>query len=375
MQTRTLGRTGRTVSVIGLGTWQLGADWGEVDEDDALAVLDAARRRRASPSSTPPTSTATAAASSSSAAGSRRTPTRASRSPPRWAAGCRRSPRTTRSTTSAPGPTARARTSASTRSTSCSCTARRPPCTPTTRVYDALDTLVEEGAIAAYGVSVETCDEALAAIARPHVASVQIILNAFRLKPLDEVLPAAARGRRRHHRARAARVAACSRASTRATRRSPRTTTAPTTGTARRSTWARRSRASTTRRACARRPEFAELARQAAPDATAAQVALAWIVQQPGVSSVIPGARNAEQARANAAAGSLRSCRTRFDAAVRELLRPGDPRVGARALVAPRVGADRWEHRASVAERTLGRPAFWQSVANASTALKCIPQA
>ena len=41
MQTRTLGRTGRTVSVIGLGTWQLGADWGEVDEADALAVLDA----------------------------------------------------------------------------------------------------------------------------------------------------------------------------------------------------------------------------------------------------------------------------------------------------------------------------------------------
>ena len=43
MQTRTLGRTGRTVSAIGLGTWQLGADWGEVDEADALAVLDASR--------------------------------------------------------------------------------------------------------------------------------------------------------------------------------------------------------------------------------------------------------------------------------------------------------------------------------------------
>ena len=41
MQQRTLGRTGRTVSVIGLGTWQLGADWGEVTEADALAVLAA----------------------------------------------------------------------------------------------------------------------------------------------------------------------------------------------------------------------------------------------------------------------------------------------------------------------------------------------
>ena len=48
-----------------------------------------------------------------------------------------------------------------------------------------------EERIAAYGVSVETCDQALAAIGRPGVASVQIILNAFRRKPLDQVLPAA----------------------------------------------------------------------------------------------------------------------------------------------------------------------------------------
>ena len=58
--------------------------------------------------------------------------------------------------------------------------------------YDALDALVADGSIAAYGLSVETCDQALAAIARPGVASIQIILNALRLKPLDQVLPAAA---------------------------------------------------------------------------------------------------------------------------------------------------------------------------------------
>ncbi|KPC72211.1 aldo/keto reductase, partial [Thermoactinomyces vulgaris] len=51
--------------------------------------------------------------------------------------------------------------------------------------------LVDEGRIAAYGVSVETCDEALTAIARPGTASVQIMLNPFRLKPLEAVLPAA----------------------------------------------------------------------------------------------------------------------------------------------------------------------------------------
>jgi Zn-dependent peptidase ImmA (M78 family)/transcriptional regulator with XRE-family HTH domain len=50
---------------------------------------------------------------------------------------------------------------------------------------------VAEQRIAAYRVSVETCDQALTVIARPGVASVQIILNAFRRKPLDQVLPAA----------------------------------------------------------------------------------------------------------------------------------------------------------------------------------------
>lgn len=40
MDTRPLGRTGRTVSVVGLGTWQLGADWGEVSAADASAVLE-----------------------------------------------------------------------------------------------------------------------------------------------------------------------------------------------------------------------------------------------------------------------------------------------------------------------------------------------
>jgi len=58
-------------------------------------------------------------------------------------------------------------------------------------VYDALDTLVAEERIAADGVSAETGEQALTAMARPGTASVQIILNAFRLKPLDQVLPTA----------------------------------------------------------------------------------------------------------------------------------------------------------------------------------------
>lgn len=42
MEQRELGRTGRSVSVVGQGTWQLGGDWGEVREEDAFGVLDAA---------------------------------------------------------------------------------------------------------------------------------------------------------------------------------------------------------------------------------------------------------------------------------------------------------------------------------------------
>jgi aryl-alcohol dehydrogenase-like predicted oxidoreductase len=36
-----------------------------------------------------------------------------------------------------------------------------------------------------------------------------------------------------------------------------------------------------------------------------AQFALRWIIDQPAVTVVIPGARNADQARANAAAAAL----------------------------------------------------------------------
>jgi len=39
MRSATTPRLVRSVSVIGLGTWQLGADWGEVSEADARAVL------------------------------------------------------------------------------------------------------------------------------------------------------------------------------------------------------------------------------------------------------------------------------------------------------------------------------------------------
>ena len=52
-------------------------------------------------------------------------------------------------------------------------------------VFAALDDLTAAGKIAFYGVSVEKVEEALKAIEYPQVQSVQIIFNAFRLRPTE----------------------------------------------------------------------------------------------------------------------------------------------------------------------------------------------
>jgi len=57
--------------------------------------------------------------------------------------------------------------------------------------YDALRRLKSEGRILHWGVSVETVDEAMLAIAQPDCATVQIIFNMLRTKPARDFLPAA----------------------------------------------------------------------------------------------------------------------------------------------------------------------------------------
>ena len=168
-------------------------------------------------------------------------------------------------------------------------------------VFDALDTLVQEKRIAAYGVSVETCDQALRAIARPGVATVQIILNMLRHKPVTEVLPAAA----------AAGVGIIARVPLASGLLSGRYDEHTEFAADDHRTYNRHGEAFdvgetfsgvdyATGLEAVRR-----LAPLAPPGATTAQFALRWILDQPGVSVVIPGARNAAQARANAAAAAL----------------------------------------------------------------------
>ena len=189
MEQRTLGRTGRQVGVVGLGTWQLGADWGDVDEEQALATLRAAVESGITFFDT---------ADVYGDGRSERLVGRLLKEHPEVMVATKMGRRVPQDPSAYTLENFRAWNDRSRQNLgvdTIDLVQLHCPPTPvysTDAVFDALDTLVEEGRIAAYGVSVETCEEALTAIARPGVATVQIILNAFRLKPLERVLPAAA---------------------------------------------------------------------------------------------------------------------------------------------------------------------------------------
>ncbi|MFF7192326.1 aldo/keto reductase [Streptomyces sp. NPDC008079] len=314
MEQRILGRTGRKVSVVGLGTWQLGADWGEVREADAFAVLDAA------------VASGVTFFDTADVYGDGRSEQFIGRYlKQRPDAGVFVATKMGRRAEQVPenyvlanflawNDRSRANLGVDTLDLV------QLHCPPTAvyssdEMYDALDTLVARGRVAAYAVSVETCEQALTAIARPGVASVQIILNPFRLKPLEAVLPAAAE-------AGVGIVARVPLASGLLTGKYTRDTVFAADD---HRTYNRHGEAfdqgetfsgvdfETGLDAAA---EFAALAPEGA---TPAQTALRWIIQQPGVSSVIPGARDVAQARANAAAAALPPLTDATLDAVREL--------------------------------------------------------
>jgi aryl-alcohol dehydrogenase-like predicted oxidoreductase len=320
MEQRTLGRTGREVSVVGLGTWQLGADWGEVSEDDALAVLQASVDAGVTFFDT---------ADVYGDGRSEQVIGRFLKSHPEITVATKLGRRAEQVPESYTLENFRAWTDRSRANLDVdTLDLVQLHCPPSAvidadRTYDDLDRLVEEGAIAAYGVSVETAAQALSAIARPHVASVQIILNAFRLKPLDEVLPAA----------QSAGVGIIARVPLASGLLSGKYDEHTTFASDDHRTYNRDGSAFDVGETFSgvdyevgvrAAQEFSALVGDL--DATPAQAAIAWIVQQPGVTTVIPGARNADQARANAAAGAggplpgevLDGVRRIYDASFRE---------------------------------------------------------
>jgi aryl-alcohol dehydrogenase-like predicted oxidoreductase len=300
MQTRQLGRTGRQISIVGLGCWQLGGDWGEVGDSDAMAVLHAA------------VDAGVTFLDTADVYGDGRSETLIGRLlAERPDAGLtvatkmgrRADPHVPEAFTLVAfrGWTDRSRRNLGVERLDL-VQLHGPPTAVFSddRVFDALDTLVEEGAIAAYGVSVETCDEALTAIARPNVATVQIILNAFRRKPLERVLPAAD----------AAGVGIIARVPLASGLLSGKYDESTTFAPSDHRTYNRGGEAFDVGETFAGVPfevgvRAARRVSALAAPLPAAQVALRWILDQPGVSTVIPGARNEAQVRGNVAAAEL----------------------------------------------------------------------
>jgi aryl-alcohol dehydrogenase-like predicted oxidoreductase len=171
----------------------------------------------------------------------------------------------------------------------------------TPAIFDTCDRLVADGLTAAYGVSVERVEEALKAIEYPGVATVQIIFNVFRQRPAELFLDQA----RRRDVGVIARVPLASGLLT--GKLTPETRFAP----------------DDHRNFNRHGEEFdvgetfsgvdldvgleaVEELRPLVPQgATLAQFALRWILDFSAVSTVIPGAKTPEQARANAAAAGL----------------------------------------------------------------------
>src|SRR6476661_10136372 len=190
MEQRMLGKTGRNVSIVGLGTWQLGADWGNVDPAQAQAILAASMEAGVTFFDT---ADVYGDGRSEQAIGKflKENPGLGVTVATKMG---RRMEQRPENYTLANFRQWVDRSRKNLGTDTLDLVQLHCPPTPVysnNEVYDALDTLVAEGAIRNYGVSVERSDEALEAIRHEGTASVQIILNAFRLKPLDDVLPAA----------------------------------------------------------------------------------------------------------------------------------------------------------------------------------------
>jgi aryl-alcohol dehydrogenase-like predicted oxidoreductase len=321
MEQRILGSTGTPVGVVGLGTWQLGGDWGDVDDADAFSTLEAAAESGVTFLDT---------ADVYGDGRSERLIGRFLHRPgaPNLLVGTKMGRRVAQLPENYTMANFRGWTDRSRRNLQVdTLDLVQLHCPPSAvyaddAIFDALDTLVDEARIAAYGVSVETVDQALRAISRAGVATVQIILNMLRLKPVTDVLPVAA----------SAGVGIIVRVPLASGLLSGRydenTTFEP-----------------DDHRVYNRNGEAFDVGETFSgvdygtgleavrrlrpltpPGASTAQLALRWILDQPGVSVVIPGARNASQARANAAAANLAALPVESHAAVRavydDLIRP-----------------------------------------------------
>lgn len=301
MKQRIFGRTGRSVSEVGFGAWAIGGTWGEVSHEDAKSALHAALDAGISFIDTADVygdgRSEKIIAEVLNERGSER-PFVATK------AGRRLSPHV------AEGYNAENLTAFVDRSLENLQTDTldllQLHCPPTEvyyqpEVFAALDEMQAAGKIRAYGVSVEKIEEALKAMEFPNVTSVQIIYNLFRQRPAELFFQEA----RRRNVAVIARVPLAS---------------GLLTGKMSAST----AFSADDHRAFNRNGEafdkgetfsgvpydvaldaVEDVRQYVSGDATMAAFALRWILMADAISVVIPGAKNREQAQANARASDL----------------------------------------------------------------------
>jgi len=313
VRTNNVPRLGREVSVIGLGCWQLGADWGDVSDDTATAILDAAYDAGVTFYDT---ADVYGDGRSERAVGEFR-----ARHPEITVAtkmGRRANPHVAEAFTL---DAFRAWTDRSRENLGVDtldlvqlhCPPSAVLATPAT--YEALDTLVQEGRIARWGVSVETCDEALEALKHDGLASIQIIVNLFRRKPLELVTQKAAD----------AGVGIIARVPLASGLLSGKYDENTQFAANDHRNYNRHGEAFDVGETFSGVPYDIGLAaaREVAaltPEGwTTAQLALGWLTQQSGISTVIPGARTPDQARANAAAADLPAIASGTESALQEI--------------------------------------------------------
>jgi aryl-alcohol dehydrogenase-like predicted oxidoreductase len=168
-------------------------------------------------------------------------------------------------------------------------------------VFEAMDRLQREGKIRFHGVSVEKVEEGLKALEYPGVVSVQIIFNMFRQRPADLFLEQA----RRRQVAVICRVPLASGMLT--GKFKPDTKFDPSDHRQ----FNRHGEAFDVGETFAGVPydeglaAVEEMRPLEPPGATMAQMALRWVLMYEAVSVVIPGAKNPEQARMNIEAAAL----------------------------------------------------------------------
>jgi len=315
MNQRPFGNIGQVVSEIGFGAWAIGGSWGEVSESDAKAALHAAL------------DSGTTFIDTADVYGDGRSEriiaaVLKERGGPKpfvaTKAGRRLDPHVAQGYTAA---NLNAFVDRSLKNLDTECLDLVQLHCPPTEVYyrpevfDAMDAMVAAGKIRDYGVSVEKVEEGLKAIEYPGVKSVQIIFNVFRQRPADLFL----------RQARERGIAVIVRVPLASGLLTGKMTAETAFAADDHRHFNREGQAFDKGETFAGVPfdvaleAVDEIRPLVPPGVTMAQFALRWILMNEGVTTVIPGAKNAEQAKANNMASDLPPLTDAAMAALRKL--------------------------------------------------------